>query len=359
MAEAAVVSKITGNLTSILVEKLFQEVSLLTGFREEFEFLCEEIISIKALFNDAGDKINSTLVSSWLNRLEEFLLDAVDIVEECGAARNFNWNPIFRYKMGRRINQLKKRIKKIHRSTKYLISLTSVLHVNERMQIVNAYDSHDKRERSNAVIQESQTVGMEHQIIEINELIGQENGPRVIAIVGMGGQGKTLLLQHVFNSQKGGEGFDHMVWLPVSKKFSVKQLQFEIFKQLSYYQTEIEEMEKKSVKEMKKLSKNRKFFTDLYDQEEVQREVERKVQQELIEKIHKHLKGKRSLFAIDDVWDQHVLRNIGRWGRARAGGHGKHPNGSRHWQSAAGRRHGPHGSDSNSGRRHEPDGNGI
>ena len=36
--------------------------------------------------------------------------------------------------------------------------------------------------------------------------------------------------------------------------------------------------------------------------------------------------------------------------RARAGGHGKHPNGSRHWRSAAGRRHGPHGS----GRRHEP-----
>ena len=51
------------------------------------------------------------------------------------------------------------------------------------------------------------------------------------------------------------------------------------FKQLSYYQTEIEEMEKKSVKEMKKLSKNWNFFTDLYDQEEVQREVERKVQQ--------------------------------------------------------------------------------
>ena len=72
-------------------------------------------------------------------------------------------------------------------------------------------------------------------------------------------------------------------------------------------------MEKKSVKEMKKLSKNRKLFTDLYDQEEVQREVERKVQQELTEKIHKHLKGKRSLFAIDDVWDQHVLRNIGGW----------------------------------------------
>ena len=187
MAEATVVSKVTGNLTSILVEKLFQEVSLLTGFREDFEFLCEELISIKALFNDAGDKINSTSVSSWLNRLEEFLLDAVDIVEECRAARNFNWNPIFRYKMGRRINQLKKRIKKIHRSTKYLISLMSVLHVNERMQIVNAYDSHDKRERSNAVIQESQTVGMEHQIIEINELIRQENGPRVIAIVGMGG----------------------------------------------------------------------------------------------------------------------------------------------------------------------------
>ena len=62
-----------------------------------------------------------------------------------------------------------------------------------------------------------------------------------------------------------------MVWLPVSRKFSVKQLQFEIFKQLSYYQTEIEEMEKKGVKEMNKLSKNQKFFTDLYNQEEVQR----------------------------------------------------------------------------------------
>lgn len=316
MAEAAVVSKATENLTSILVQKLFQEVSLLTGFREDFEFLCEELISIKSLLNDAGDKRNSTSVSSWLDRLEEFLLDAVDIAEKCGAGRNF-WNPIFRYKMGRRINKLKKRITKIHRSTKYLISLTSVLLVNERMQIANAHNSQDKRERANAIIQESHTVGMEHQIREINELIWQEiNGPRVIAIVGMGGQGKTLLLQHVFNSQKdrGGEGFDHMVWLPVSQKFSVIRLQFEIFKQLSNDREEIEKMEENITEEKKKLSKNRKFFTDVNDREEVERkvqeEVERKFQKELREKIHKQLEGKRSLFAIDDVWHQHLLHNI-------------------------------------------------
>lgn len=291
MVESALAVKATEKLTSILVVKIFQQVSLLAHFREEFGSVCKELISIKALLKDSGNNGDSTLVSSWLDRLELVLLDAVDVVDECGAGRKF-WNPFFRLKMVWRIKELKKRISEIHWSSKYLIDLSSALHVNECMQIVNASNSQYRR----GAIAESQTVGMDHDINSITELICQQD-VSVIAIKGIGGRGKTRLLHHVFDRQMAEKKFDHMVFLSVSQKFSFRHLLHKMFNQLADAK-EIEEMENELIKSLK----IQKATRDVNYEEEVENKL--KV------KIKCKLEGRRSLLALDDVWDPNLVQNI-------------------------------------------------
>jgi len=69
MAGEAVVSALIDKFISTVADKLFQEVSLIVNFREDFEFFCDQLIYIKSLLMDAGGKRNSTSVSQWLDRL--------------------------------------------------------------------------------------------------------------------------------------------------------------------------------------------------------------------------------------------------------------------------------------------------
>jgi disease resistance protein RPM1 len=81
-------------------------------------------------------------------------------------------------------------------------------------------------------LQESQIVGMDDDIKVITEWILKEDNPPVIAVVGMGGQGKTLLLQRVFNSEEIRQHFDHQVWLAISQKFVVMELLRQVLREL-------------------------------------------------------------------------------------------------------------------------------
>lgn len=269
MAGASVVGGLTQSLTSMLADQLLQEASLITSFKEDFEFLCDELVSIKCLLNDAGEKRNSASICSWLDELEYFVYDTVDVVKECSRARKFG-NPIFRYRIGRRIRGLKERISNIHKSAKYLKYLMSVM----QLHAFNADNLEDQRERSSALIKESQIVGMEHDICYITDLILQKDGPQVISVMGMGGLGKTLLAQHVFKSERVQQGFDYLIWLVFSHSFVVKQVLVEMCRQI-------------------KLS------------------VHGQQTDEIITKIHQHLKERRCLLVLDDVWHRDVLEKIG------------------------------------------------
>jgi len=191
---------------------------------EDFEFICDEINSIKCLLTDATATrtSNSSSVTNWLNGLEDFLTNVVDIVEECEQGKLIFINIIFRYRMGRNIRKLKERITKIHTGAKYLKYLTSV-NATIGVQALNAYiesSEEDKIRKSCALLSQFQVVGLEEDTKKVNRWI-LENGFRVITIVGMGGQGKTLLVQGVFNNQKVQHSFDQFVWLTVSPKFII------------------------------------------------------------------------------------------------------------------------------------------
>jgi len=279
MAGAIIASTVTEKLTSMPADTILQEISLVTGFKEDFDFLCDQVGSIEGLLNERAERRNNQSMSNWIEKLEDFVEDAVDIVEECRVAsnplfpycKNFG-NPIFRHRMGSKIKKLKDRITKIHGDAKYLqyLTFTSILDVNAR--VLN--NSEEQRERSTSLIRESQTVGMEKDMNAIIELLKKDD-PRVIAVVGMGGQGKTLLAQRLFDSVCAS--FDYQVWVAVSQKYFVKQLLLDVGKQIKLDQNQLDQ--NSSV-------------------------------EQLSASIQEHIKEKSLLLVVDDVWHTDTFDRI-------------------------------------------------
>eukprot|EP00253_Pinus_taeda_P034235 PITA_34235 len=273
MAGETVVSALIDKFISTVADKLFQEVSLIVNFREDFEFFCDQLIYIKILLMDVGGKRNSTSVSQWLDSLEDFLAEAdymvqkcgaEETVERCGATHHMFGKMIFRFHMGRKIMNLKEKLNKIQQNTKYLKYLSSVFEVNARTQALDAYKFEVKRERSSALLREAET-------------------------------GKTLLLQHIFNSEEVHKGFDCRIWLVVSQKFVVIEVLRDVVNQF-----ERNKRKKPSVGNDENRAKqpDDKKLRDLS-------------QEELREKIDSYLEGKHCLFAVDDVWDRDAWNDIG------------------------------------------------
>ncbi|GLJ39096.1 hypothetical protein SUGI_0797020 [Cryptomeria japonica] len=132
--------------------------------------------------------------------------------------------------------------------------------------LVNAVSLHSEISLSGVFMDDS-LVGMD--IKEIIDWLTTDD-PRIIAVTGMGGLGKSLLLKLVFDTQKIKETFDHQIWVEVSQSFSVQQL-------VQHIASEV------------KLPKNK-------------RKTHLSVNI-LRDNIRSHLQGSRCLLVLDDVWD--------------------------------------------------------
>ncbi|GLJ52631.1 hypothetical protein SUGI_1120180 [Cryptomeria japonica] len=120
--------------------------------------------------------------------------------------------------------------------------------------------------KSSLLPRDSHPVGIDTRV---KDMVGLLKDPKdqVIAVVGMGGLGKTFLLQNVYKAIK--SKYEHSIWLSISKSYSLKNLQHDIASQIG--------LESKI--------------------------VDAKVTEErATELIHNHLEGKRSLIVLDDLW---------------------------------------------------------
>lgn len=278
MAEA-IVSTLSEKLSSLLADKIFQELSLVINFREDVEFICDQLDSFKTVLNDMREMTKSSSTTNWLNKVQDFLYSAMDIVEEC-EPHKFR-NPFFRWLMGRRIRALKKSISDIHLGAKCLKYLKTVVYVNANFQALNA-NLEFRSKKSSPLLTESTTVGIKKQVEMITQRI-LEMSSSVIAVVGNGGTGKTLVLQKVLNNQTVRQHFDHVVWLAVSQRYIVKDLLVEMCRQI-----EVPNGQDPSGLTVETLR----------------------------DKIHELLVRDSCLLVLDDVWDRDALEQIGlRWQR--------------------------------------------
>ena len=236
------------------------------------------LLSVNAVLEDAEDKqFTKPDVKDWLDELKDAIYDAEDILDEI-ATKDLQWkldarfgiiaskvrNPIsaslFVNKIEEKIKDAVDRLEDLERKMSGLALRASVggqpferLPTTSLVEISDVLGRHDDKE---AIINSMLSDGAN----------GDEMG--VIAIVGMGGIGKTTIAQLVYNDDRLNEHFDLKAWVCVLDDFDV----------LKITKTIVEKVTEKAY--------------DTNDLDQLQR------------KLKEELTNKKFLLVLDDVWNK-------------------------------------------------------
>ncbi|XP_021814640.1 putative disease resistance protein RGA3 [Prunus avium] len=267
-----------------------QELSLLWGFKGDLTSLRDSLSKLEAMLRDAQrSQVRGERVEMWVKDLEDIAHEADDVLDEYGYE-------LLRQKVEIQ-NQIKKkvlnffshhnptafRLKMAHKIKNINASLANLKNeaagiglVATRSTFVDA-SSHnigglDRETVSSFDQDEKYIVGREEVASEIvttliNSGKNQENCLSVMAIVGIGGLGKTTLAKSVYNDPEIGRHFDQKIWVCVSTPFEVKTILSRILECLK--------PEKAGIKGKATICEN----------------------------LQEDLKGKTYLLVLDDVWN--------------------------------------------------------
>ncbi|GLJ21033.1 hypothetical protein SUGI_0384310 [Cryptomeria japonica] len=270
----AVVGKICEMAVEMAVQKLTDEAKLLLDFSNDFSWLNDNLTNVRGFLQDADQQSPHNVgVKQWLEKVRVISFLAEDICEECAIESMYGndaqtcglscnqW--IFRYRIGRKIKDIKERMRYIIEDVNKLKLLREVLPASE----VSPNTSHSVDRKKSYLLPSVYSVGIETKVDDMLRLLDNNSSP-IIAVVGMGGIGKSYLLQHVYRIVK--ERYDKCIWLSFSQSYSISTLQCDIASHLGLGpQIKNEEMSQERAAEL----------------------------------IHENLQGKRYFAVLDDVWE--------------------------------------------------------
>ncbi|KAL6138626.1 hypothetical protein ACLB2K_063907 [Fragaria x ananassa] len=268
-----------------------QEFSLVWGFKKELTKLRGSLNMLEAVLRDAEHprQDQGHAVKLWLGKLEEIAHRADDVLDDYGyelLRRKVELqnqmkkkvlsflslsNPIvFRGKMAHKI-------KKINTSLDELKKDASTIGLVASKSSLESTISHDRRidreTRSDFTKDEDNIIGRKDIVEDVVKALTNSNNYQghdlsVMAIVGMGGLGKTTLAKAVYNDGKIQQHFQEQLWVCVSTSFEVNFILKRILESLKPEHAAVQ------------------------------------ARQAICENLKKELKGKRYLLVLDDVWNE-------------------------------------------------------
>ncbi|KAJ1384864.1 Virus X resistance protein-like, coiled-coil domain [Sesbania bispinosa] len=277
------------SIINTLASSIWQEYRRMHGVMDELENLNRTLESIQVVLSDAEQRQDQDpTIGHWIRRFKQVLHEADDLFDDLAIKhtrrrvnghthsklvsnlRDFfsSKNPlIFCHMLARKVEKIRKKFGDVAEDM-------SKLKLNPSLVILKQNENDHWRETSSFVLK-SDIIGREENKNEIIELLKQTNTNQnvsLIAIVGMGGLGKTALAQLVYNTAQEHKLFDKWMWVCVSDDFEVKTV----------------------VKKMLK-SLNNNTLGDL--------EVD------ILQKmLQEELNGKRYMLVLDDVWNESQLK---------------------------------------------------
>jgi leucine-rich repeat protein SHOC2 len=267
-----------------LASAAFREFGRIYGVMDELERLKSTVESIRVVLLDAEDKQEqSRAVQIWIRRLkddvlypadnllDEFLIEdsrhkivkshknKVRQVLHCISPRKIT----FRHKMACEIEKIQNKINDV-------VKDMSGLNLNPN--IVAVEKTNTIRRETCSFVLESDIIGREDDKNEIISLLRKSHENQhisVVAIVGIGGLGKTALAQLVYNDGEVTKFYEKSMWVCVSDNFDVNMI----------------------IKKMLELLTNSK--------------IDDKLSLESLQNmLRDNLTNKRYLLVLDDIWNE-------------------------------------------------------
>ncbi|XP_059455887.1 putative disease resistance RPP13-like protein 1 [Corylus avellana] len=237
------------------------------------------LMSVNAVLEDAEDKqLTNPIVKEWLDELKDAVYDAEDILDEIAtkslrrkldAEFQITASQVRNSTFTHFANKIDEKINNVLDRLEFLANQKDLIGLREDVR-----GRQSERLPTTSLVEESGIFGRDDDKEEVINLLlsddhasGNEN-MCVIAIVGMGGIGKTTLAQLLYNDNRVKEHFNLEAWVCVSEEFDV----FKITKTLLETVT-----------------------SSTCDNKDLNR-----LQVTLKEK----LMGKKFLFVLDDVWNK-------------------------------------------------------
>ncbi|XP_028769669.1 putative disease resistance protein RGA1 [Neltuma alba] len=265
------------SLINTLASLAFKEIASIYGVETEIDWLEETVGDIKAVLADADHKHTEQSIQRWITKLKQVLYEADDVLDEIhtkhllrqrdgkGKVRDFfsSSNPIaFRCKIACEIRRIKEQFNAV---TKRMSELNLVGRVVEMK-----HEKRNRRETSSFVLQERMVgrEGNKKHIIDL--LLNDDNSHQnvsLVAIVGIGGLGKTALAQLVYNDADVDRFFQKRMWVCVSEDSDATALVKQTLKSLPGQKHDEQSLE---------LLQN---------------------------ELQKNLAGQKFLLVLDDIWD--------------------------------------------------------
>ncbi|KAF7051818.1 hypothetical protein CFC21_060013 [Triticum aestivum] len=241
---AGVLDALASYVTSMLAEMAKEEVAMLIGVSNGIKDLSIKLGDLKSFLADA-DKRNITeeSVRGWVGELKRAMYLATDIVDLCqlkameqGPSKDMGClnpllfcmrNPLHSHDIGTRIKALNKEMDSIcKRGKKFKFANL------EAYQDLNMTRSLATDRKTDSLMERSGVVGekIEEDTRALVELLTSEAGSdktgylTVVAIVGVGGIGKTTLGKKVFNDGAIKGKFTKKIWLSITQDFTDVEL---------------------------------------------------------------------------------------------------------------------------------------
>ncbi|XP_066342794.1 disease resistance protein RPM1-like [Miscanthus floridulus] len=291
MAEA-VVGVLIGKLAVALANQaaaygaslLGKEASALKGLFGEIHKAKEELVSMKAYLHES-EKFKDTdeTTGIFINKIRELSFQIEDVVDEFMYKLEDDKHRGFAAKMKKRIKHVKVWHRLAHKLRDINVDLEEAANRRARYVLPGMQghagkgDHHARATNQNLCFaREDDVVGIEDNATKLKQwLVGdlKEKNYKIATVWGMGGVGKTTLVDHVYKIVK--PDFDVAAWVTVSQSYQVEDL-------------------------LKRIAREFGIITDAINMEI----------RSLVEIIRKHLEGKRYILVLDDVWEKDVWINI-------------------------------------------------
>ncbi|KAK2440247.1 putative disease resistance RPP13 protein [Trifolium repens] len=235
------------------------------------------LLTLQAVMDDAEEKqINNPAVKQWLDDLKDAVFDAEDLLNQIsydslrrkveksqvGNKTNRVWN-FFSSPFKNLYGEINSQMKIMCESLQLFAQHKDILGLQTKSGRVS------RRTPSSSVVNESVMVGRkDEKETMMNMLLSQRdktsNNIGVVAILGMGGLGKTTLAQLLYNDKEVQQHFDLKAWACVSEDFDILRVTKSLLESVTSRTWESNNLDLLRV-ELKKISREKRFLFVLDD----------------------------------------------------------------------------------------------